>query len=423
VLASYTLGGAGADVARGVAVSLSGGVYVTGSTLGSFPTAGGAFQTSYGGGAHDAFAAALDAALSTLTYSTYLGGSNDDVGYAVAVDVQGRATVAGMTQSTNFPTYQAFQGSNGGGMFGGTDGFVARLTATGTLSYSSYLGGSGNDEARGVALDPRAAAYVAGWTSSTDLPGTSGAYQAANAGGDDAFVAKILPRPSAPAITTVSSDTGYSASDRITNDQTLSITGTADPSVTVTLERAGVGVLGSVAANGSGVWTYTYSATLTEDTYAFSARANSSGVLSDYSAPEFLVSVDLTGPDVAVTVPSSTASFGPEVLVTARDRFGIPPTATVTLDVDLNNDGSFSGGELGYATGNLADGQATIKLPSLSSTGTYRVRARVTDLAGNEGTSSAATFTVSAAGSPWTGTSQVVSVTPTRAPSAPCWAT
>src|SRR5262249_20244064 len=135
---------------------------------------------------------------------------------------------------------------------GTSDAFLARVATTGTLVYSSYLGGSSTDEARGVALDPRTNAYVAGFTSSTNLPGTSGGANPSNLGGQDGFLSKVLPTPSAPKITSISSDTGYSTSDNVTTDQTLTISGTSDPGVTVTLERMGVGVLGSVAASVNG---------------------------------------------------------------------------------------------------------------------------------------------------------------------------
>jgi hypothetical protein len=187
--------------------------------------------------------------------------------------------------------------------------------------------------------------------------------------------------------------------------------------VTVTLSRSGVGDLPNpVAANASGIWTYSYTGTmLSEGRYAFTARATDGNLVkSDYSAPEFLVTVDRTAPTVALSVPSSTTSLGPEVLVTARDTFGIPSGATVTLDVDKNNDGNFTdAGETGYATGNLTDGQVTIKLPALSTTGTYQVRARVTDLAGNEGTSATSSFTVTTVSNPWTVSNPACRAAPT----------
>jgi RHS repeat-associated protein len=144
------------------------------------------------------------------------------------------------------------------------------------------------------------------------------------------------------------------------------------------------------------------------------ARAtDANGLKSDYSAPDFLVTVDRTAPSAYLYAPPSTPSRGPEVRVVARDLVGLPAAATVTLDVDTNNDGNFTDpGETGYATGNLSDGQVTIKLPTLSGTGTYTLRARVTDLAGNEGTSANSTVVVSTVASPWVATTLALAADP-----------
>ena len=249
---STYLGGSSNDGGQAIAVDRSGHAFVTGSTNSSnFPTVSGAFQTAlgsmgFGMGSQDAFATELNAAGTGLMLSTYLGGSGSETGYGIAVDVAGYATVVGSTASTNFPTYAAFQSSNGGG----TDGFVTRLTPTGTLSYSSYLGGSGTDESHAVALGPRGAAYVAGLTNSTNFPTTPGAFRATNAGGYDALLSKVLPTPDAPVVTAIGTDTGASPTDRITTSQNLRVSGTSDAGVTITLERARV--LSSVG----GTWTY-----------------------------------------------------------------------------------------------------------------------------------------------------------------------
>ncbi|MGO9899841.1 MAG: SBBP repeat-containing protein [Solirubrobacteraceae bacterium] len=124
-----------------------------------------------------------------LVYSTYLGGSGEDAGNAIAVDAAGDAYVTGFTFSTNFPTTPgAYQTANAGG----EDAFVAKLNAAGDgLLYATYLGGSGTDDGHGIAVDSAGDAYVAGSTTSTNFPTTPGAYQTANAGGEDAFVAKL----------------------------------------------------------------------------------------------------------------------------------------------------------------------------------------------------------------------------------------
>ena len=113
-----------------------------------------------------------------------------DQGAGIAVDSAGNAYVTGFTFSTNFPTTAgAFQTTNGGG----TDAFVTKLNAAGTaLVYSTYLGGSGNDDGHGIAVDSAGNAYVTGFTISTNFPTTPGAFQTTNSGGNgDAFVAKF----------------------------------------------------------------------------------------------------------------------------------------------------------------------------------------------------------------------------------------
>ncbi len=145
---------------------------------------------------------------SGLVYSTYLGGNNLDVGYGIAVDGSGKAYVTGYTQSTNFPTTSgAYQGAFGGGYH---DAFVTELNSTGTaLLYSTYLGGSGQDEGDGIAVDGAGNAYVTGLTASTNFP-LQNAFQSAYGGNADAFVAKLNPSLSGAASLVYSSYLGGS---------------------------------------------------------------------------------------------------------------------------------------------------------------------------------------------------------------------
>ncbi|MEM4134499.1 MAG: SBBP repeat-containing protein [Candidatus Micrarchaeia archaeon] len=122
-----------------------------------------------------------------LSYSTYLGGSSDDDVYGIAVDASGNAYVTGSTLSTDFPTKNAFQGNFGGG---DKDAFVTKFSPQGSLIYSTYLGGSSDDDVYGIAVDASGNAYVTGSTDSTDFP-TQNAFQVSNRGGYDAFVTKL----------------------------------------------------------------------------------------------------------------------------------------------------------------------------------------------------------------------------------------
>ena len=179
------IGGSGDDRAAAVAVDKSGVAYVTGSTVSSnFPLVS-PLRTTLGG-AKTAFALKLSAAGNTLLYSTYLGGTNYEVGTAIAVDGSGNAYVAGDTQSADFPVLGGVQAALGGGM----DAFVTKLNASGAYSYSTFLGGAANEHAGGIAVDTSGNAYVAGGTYSTNFP-VAGAIQTSNRGGEDSFVSKL----------------------------------------------------------------------------------------------------------------------------------------------------------------------------------------------------------------------------------------
>ena len=193
---STYLGGSSNDRGLGIAVDSGGHAHVTGLTNSTnFPTTPGTFQTTSGGGVH-AFVTKLNPTGSGLVYSTYLGGSGSDQGQGIAVGSGGHAYVTGSTSSTNFPTTtNAIQPASGGG----EDAFVTMLNSTGTgLVYSTYLGGSGDEEGKGIAVDSRGHAYVTGFTSSINFPRTTGAFQAiapvkVPLGGHGAFVAALNP--------------------------------------------------------------------------------------------------------------------------------------------------------------------------------------------------------------------------------------
>ena len=181
----------GTNGISGVALDAAGNAYVTGETnLTNLPTTLGAFQPSNSGGA-DAYVSKLNPSGSGLVYATYLGGSGRDGGVGIAVDTAGNAYVSGATQSPNFPTtLGAFQTSTAGG----TDAYVAKVNPFGTgLVYSTYLGGSGLDQALAIAIDSVGNAYVTGSTQSANFPIVPGAFQTTNAGGFDAFVTKLNP--------------------------------------------------------------------------------------------------------------------------------------------------------------------------------------------------------------------------------------
>jgi Beta-propeller repeat. len=183
------LGGTGTDTGNGIALDSSGNIFVSGfTTSADFPVRN-AFQTAYAG-ALDAFVTKLASTGGSLIYSTYLGGTGDDFGNALAVDSAGSAYITGWTSSADFPVRNAFQSGPAGG---GSDTFVTKLSPSGSaLVYSTFVGGNGEDLGSGIAIDSTGAAYVTGGTKSTLFPLVS-AVQGRNGGGYDAFVFKLAP--------------------------------------------------------------------------------------------------------------------------------------------------------------------------------------------------------------------------------------
>jgi hypothetical protein len=184
---STYLGGNAIDGGQGIAVDAAGNAYVTGWTRSTnFPTKN-AFQATFSSGEDDAFVTKLDSEGKTEVYSTYLGGSGDDLGQGIAVDAAGNAYVTGQTSSSDFPTKNPFQAS----LSGEYNAFVTKLNTVGNaLVYSTYLGGSGIDVGYGIAVSA-GNAYVIGETSSSDFL-TKNPFQASLGGDADAFVAKIF---------------------------------------------------------------------------------------------------------------------------------------------------------------------------------------------------------------------------------------
>ena len=270
---STYLGGSSYDIGLGIRTDAVGNAYLTGLTASpNFPTTGGTVQPNFQG-REDAFVTKLNAAGSALVYSTYLGGSSYDEGFHITVDADGNAYVGGWTTSFNFPTVNPFQadrrgegdgfvaklnatgdalvystylGGSGSGeeivngiavdsagevyvagptpspdfptvnplqatLRGTRDSFVAKLNATGdALVYSTYLGGSGRDRVRDLAVDPAGNAYVVGWTDSADFP-TVNPFQAGYGGGRDYFVTKLDASGSALVYSTYLGGSGQEA--------------------------------------------------------------------------------------------------------------------------------------------------------------------------------------------------------------------
>ncbi len=198
---SSFLGGSEKNALRKIALDAAGNAYVAGYTaVGDFPAAPTPLATTFGNGAQSrgAFVAKIDPSGSNLLYSTYLSGSADEEATGLAVDESGNVYVSGNTHSTDFPTRNALQATCATRASAGTcsSAFLAKISSAGdALLFSTYLGGSGGESARGLAVDAKGSAFLAGVTSSSDFPATSGAAQAKCGGTcqQNAFVARFSP--------------------------------------------------------------------------------------------------------------------------------------------------------------------------------------------------------------------------------------
>jgi hypothetical protein len=206
------IGGSSSERGLGIAVDGAGCAYVTGETLSTeatFPVKVGPdliYHPREGseGGWADAFLAKVDAAGTGLVYCGYIGGSEDDFGYGVAVDASGSAYVTGETHSdqTSFPVLNWPYRKAGGSW----DAFVTKVLPSGAgLAYSGFIGGGGTDGGRGIAVDAAGCAYITGTTNSHDLPTVVGPDLIWHIS-EDVLVAKVpaIPVVYGPEITSLS---------------------------------------------------------------------------------------------------------------------------------------------------------------------------------------------------------------------------
>ncbi len=195
---STFVGSSSADEAYDLALDSSNNLYAVGRTAGAFPTTAGAFDSTPGGG-NDAFLIKLDANGANLLYSTLLGSTLNDWGYAVDLDPSANAYISGFTSSTDFPTTAGAFDTTFNGV---ADGFVAKAntTASGSASlvYSTLVGGTDEDSFRSIAVDSAGNSYVTGSViNGGGFPTTAGAFDTTHNGSADVVVTKLNPSGSA----------------------------------------------------------------------------------------------------------------------------------------------------------------------------------------------------------------------------------
>jgi Big-like domain-containing protein/beta-propeller repeat-containing protein len=341
---STYLGGNGNDEGFGIVLDVVGNAYVAGfTTSANFPTTVGAFDTSFNGGVVDAFVTKLNTAGSApLLYSTYLGGSGDDRGLGIALDALGNAHVTGFARSADFPTTAGAFDTSFNGVI---DAFVTKLNPAGSaLVYSTYVGGSDNDQGFGIVLDGAGNAHLTGRTSSTNFPTTAGTFDMIFNGGQlDAFVTKLNAAGNTLVYSTYLGSSGNDQGSGITLDgvDNAHVTGftTAGnfPTTTGSFDTSFNGSVDAFVtklnAAGSG---------LVYSTYLGGSNSDSGAGI----ALDSVGNAHVTGSTASANFPTTVGAFDTsfngvvDAFVTKLDLVGTPATLTLAPKADTNTAGS-----------------------------------------------------------------------------------
>ncbi len=363
LLYSTYLGGDANDAGNGIAVDSTGNIYVTGGTRSDdFPISAAAFQGSLNGQL-DAYVTKIDPTQvggASLIYSTYLGGLGIDRGTAIAVDSAGNAYVTGRTESPDFPTRNALQGTYGGA----ADAFVAKLNSGGTdLIYSTYLGGNQLDVGTGIVVDSAGNVYVTGETASPNFP-TQHAYQGTLGGSSDAFVAQLDPSGAVLVYSTFLGGTGLDRGHSIALDSTgkVYVAGETSsgnfPTVSPFQPVSGGGkdtFVAKLDPSQTGTPSVVYSSYLggSGDDVGFGIAVNSAGdawVAGQTASANNFPTVNPVqpafggGPSDAFVARVSSAAATPDYAVSASPPSRtVPPGSPTTYSVTVTPTGGFTG--------------------------------------------------------------------------------
>ena len=258
-LYSTYFGGNGNDEGHAIAVDDAGNAYVTGYTSSAdFPVTSTGIQKTKSA-TQDGYLIKLSPAGDSLLYATYLGGNGDDRGMGVALDSKGGIYVTGLTGSTNFPVTNPFQSTNGAGI---DDVFVTKFGPSGSIQYSTYVGGLGHDQPYGITVDAAGSAYVAGITTSADainnlkserpFPLVSAFQGHFGGGSDDAFLFKLAPEGNSLVYSTFLGGSGTDIATRVAvnNDGMACVTGYTGSDVISTVPFPLQNALSSVLSGG-----------------------------------------------------------------------------------------------------------------------------------------------------------------------------
>jgi len=348
LLFSTFLGGSSIDRAFAMAMDSAGSIYVAGDTQSTnFPLTSNAYQ-SVNNGSGDAFVTKLAPGGGSLVYSTLLGGSGTDQISALALDSAGDVYVTGFTQSSSFPLLDAFQkilGISGAGSCGlasqlvvtCSDAFVAKLGPSGSLSYSTLLGGSDADAGQAIVVDSEGTAYVVGSATSSNFPATPGAFQWAYGGSSatsNAFLAKIGSADAA-ALTLTPQQINF-------GNQPLSTT--SDPtSVTLVNEGSASLYIDSITASGSAAQTNNCGTQLSAGGSTCTVKVTFSPSVAGTQTDQVTINDSAAGSPHYITITGNGVLAGGSLSVTPSS-LSFPAQAVSTTSspqsILLVNDGS-----------------------------------------------------------------------------------
>ena len=376
LLYSTYLGGSGDDGVTALVVDSGGSAYIAGLTLSAnFPTTTGvAYKgpTALANGrtavTGDAFLLKLNPNGKTLTYSTLLGGSDNEYASALAVDAAGNAYMVGMTGSNNFPLAGGPQQSGFGGAAGPDgvgDAFLAKFDSSAKLVYSSYLGGNGQDIALGLALDSSGTAYITGITSSSNFPVSAPyqpSYSSINRGGYNSFLTVVSGLGGAAVGASMTANPGATPQtaapgSAFANALAVTVTdasGNAVPGVSVTFTAPASGAGGTFEGGGIAVTTATNASGIASATKFTANAVTGSYTVTATSAGlpmvNFALTNSLTAPLPVVTSVANAASLARgavapgEVVAIGGAGLGPAVTAAGVADPSTGILGSMLGG-------------------------------------------------------------------------------
>jgi hypothetical protein len=369
---STLIGGSSEEEHTRIAFDNEGNTVIVGRTCSlDFPVTIDAFQTEFGGGIWDAFVAKFGVS-GNLLYSSFIGGDSFDVPTRVIVDSENNIVIVGSTESLDFPiTTDAMQSTLGGYR----DGFIVKIAPNGTMIFSTYLGGTGEEIINGIEFDGEGNYLLGGHSASTGL-GTPGVYQENSQGSVDAFVARISANGSALEMFSYIGGSNIDRCYSMTVDSSFNyiITGISESSDYPTTDGAfqtnhtgsfSDATLTKIAHNGTTLLFSTFvGGSDTEFGVGVDIDADDNIILAGYTASDDLVVKDAIQPDHAGGFDIFIAKFSSTGNLSFLTYYGTN-TTDLASDLEIESEGNIIFVGITYSS----DASGDVSVTKLSSDG------------------------------------------------------